>query len=210
MLPFVADSESLLLDAGGGSGRRVEQFLKRYSRAQAIIVDQSAAFLALAERRLAAFGPRAECRLERLQGQWAGNWPQAPAAIVSMSAIHHLEPAEKLELYRYCFQSLVPGGVFINADEVRPSDDADYLARCKAWVAHKRRAMDAGLIPPSIHPALKQWEERNVSHVGESRKSGDDCHETVENQLGYLSDAGFRQVNCPWHREMWAILRAAK
>ncbi len=210
MLHFGTDSESLLVDAGGGSGRLVEQFLKRFSHARAIIIDQSAAFLALAERHLAAFGPRAECRLERLQEDWTGNLPQAPAAIVSMSAIHHLEPAEKMDLYRRCFDSLAPGSVFINADEVRPSDDAYYLTRCKAWVALKRRAMDASLIPPSIHPALRQWEERNVNHFGEPRKSGDDCHETIDAQLGYLRDAGFSQVECPWRQEMWAILHAIK
>lgn len=210
MLPFGRESESLFVDAGGGSGRLVEGFLSRFSRARAIIIDQSAAFLALAERRLARFGPRAECRLARLQEDWTGSLPTAPAAIVSMSAIHHLEPAEKQCLYRRCFQSLAPGGVFINADEVRPADDADYLARSKAWVGHKRRAMDAGLIPESIHPALRQWEERNVNHFGEPRKSGDDCHETVEAQLGCLRDAGFRQVECPWYQEIWAILHGVK
>ena len=206
MIPFGRDAEFLLVDAGGGSGRFVEKFLNRYSRARAIIIDQSAAFLALAERRLTAFGPRAECRLARLQDHWTNDLSQAPAAIVSMSAIHHLEPAGKRDLYRRCSEALQPAGVFINADEVRPADDADYLARCRAWVAHKSRAMDAGLIPASIHPALRQWEERNVRRFGEPRKSGDDCHETVEAQVGYLSACGFPRVECTWHKEMWAIL----
>jgi tRNA (cmo5U34)-methyltransferase len=210
MIPSDRDVEMLLVDAGGGSGRFVEKFLQRFAHAQAIIVDQSAAFLALAERRLAPFGSRAECRLAKLQDDWTASLPQPPSAIVSMSAIHHLEPNEKSDLYRRCCESLAQGGVFINADEVRPADDADYLARCEAWVAHKKRAMESGLIPTSIHPALRQWEQRNVQRFGESRKSGDDCHETIEAQLGYLRDAGFRQVDCPWHQEMWAILYAVK
>jgi SAM-dependent methyltransferase len=210
LLPLRSDSEFLLVDAGGGSGRFVEKLLNRFGKARAIIVDQSAAFLALAERRLAAFGPRADCRLARLQDDWTAKLPQPPAAIASMSAIHHLEPAEKKDLYRRCFDSLESGGVFINADEVRPADDDEYLARCRAWVAHKKRAMAAGLIPESIHPALRGWEERNVVRFSEPRKSGDDCHETIEAQLGYLTDAGFRQADCPWQREMWAILRGVK
>jgi hypothetical protein len=70
--------------------------------------------------------------------------------------------------------------------------------------------MTAGLIPASIHPALRGWEERNVGRFGEPRQSGDDCHETVQDQLAYLSAAGFTTVECPWEKEMWAILFAAK
>lgn len=210
MIPFGRDAEFLLVDAGGGSGRLVEKFLRRFAHAHAIIIDQSAAFLALAERRLASFGPRAECHLARLQDDWIQNAANAPTAIVSMSAIHHLEPDEKKDLYRRCFDTLVPGGLLLNADEVRPKGDDEYLARCRAWVAHKKRAMAAGLIPESIHPALRGWEERNVLRFGEPRKSGDDCHETIEAQLGYLTDAGFRQVDCSWQKEMWAILRGVK
>ena len=210
LLPFSRESDFLLVDAGGGSGRLVEKFLNRFAPARAIIIDQSSAFLALAERRLAAFGPRTECRLARLQDDWTASLPQPPAAIVSMSAIHHLEPAEKRDLYRRCFEALVPDGLLVNADEVRPENDEEYLARCRAWVAHKKRAIAAGLIPESIHTALRGWEERNVLRFGEPRKSGDDCHETIDAQLGYLTAAGFRQVSCPWQEQMWAILHGVK
>jgi hypothetical protein len=127
-----------------------------------------------------------------------------------MSAIHHLDPAEKSDFYRRCFQALATPGIFINADEVRPESDDDYLARCRRWVAHKKQAMEAGLIHPSIHPALRQWEARNVGGFGGPRQSGDDCHEAVGVQLGYLSRAGFPTVHCVWERDMWAVLVAAK
>jgi SAM-dependent methyltransferase len=210
LLPFQENSDCLIVDAGGGSGRFIELILKRFPGVRALIVDQSAAFLGLAERRLAVFGHRAECRLARLQDNWTDDLVQPPAAVVSMSAIHHLEPSEKRDLVRRCYDSLAHGGVFINGDEVRPADDADYLARCRAWVAHKKHAIQKGLIPASIQPALRQWEERNVVHFGEPRKSGDDCHETVAAQLEYLTAAGFVAVDCPWQQEMWAILFGAK
>jgi tRNA (cmo5U34)-methyltransferase len=210
LLPFAADDEFLVVDAGGGSGRLAEKILQKFLRARAVIIDQSIPFLALAERRLAAFGGRAECRQSRLQDDWIRELAPIHGAIVSMSAIHHLDPDEKQDLYRRCYDALEPGGVFINADEVRPEDDGDYLARCQAWVAYKKQAMQAGLIPESIHPALRQWAERNVTRFGEPRKSGDDCHETAETQLGYLRSCGFSRVQCPWQREMWAVLHAVK
>lgn len=210
MLPIEPETKCLIVDAGGGSGRLMDRLLQRFPGAQGIIVDQSAAFLALAERRLSVYRGRARCRLSRLQDDWTHDLPCAPDAIVSMSAIHHLEPAEKRDLYRRCYESLTQGGIFLNADEVRSNDDAEYLARCRAWVEHFERSAAAGLIPHSIRPALRQWAERNVTRFSEPRTSGDDCHETIELQLDYLHSAGFDAVDCPWQQDMWAILCGVK
>jgi tRNA (cmo5U34)-methyltransferase len=175
-----------------------------------VVIDQSEAFLALAERRLQLFGDRAACRRSRLQDNWAAELLEPPAAIVSMSAIHHLDPAEKQALYCRCWEALRPGGIFLNADEVRPVDDAAYLAECRAWAAHMHRVMAAGVVPPPMCDALLRWETRNVEQFGTPRVSGDDCHETVEVQMRYLAAAGFEAVDVPWHRELWALLRGLK
>jgi len=210
LLPFATDAEILLVDAGGGSGRLIELFLDRFARATAIIVDQSETFLAIAERRLARFGGRAECRLARLQNDWTAGLPGTPDAVVSMSAIHHLDPAEKLDLYGRLHDALALRGVLLNGDEVRPADDAEYLARCRWWAEHMHRVSEAGLVPAAFRPAMLKWEERNVTRFGQPRVSGDDCHETVETQLGYFRAAGFARADCPWQKEMWAILRGVK
>lgn len=209
-LPFPRDADFLLVDAGGGSGRLVERCLRQFPRARALIVDQSEAFLALAQQRLSPFGDRAACQLARLQDDWTATLPAAPAAIVSMSAIHHLDPREKQDLYQRCHAVLAPGGVFLNGDEVRATDDATYLAQVQAWAGHMHRMMETGLAPASIHPALLQWEARNVHQFGTPRRSGDDCHEMVAAQLGYLRACGFASVAAVWQKDMWAILRAVK
>jgi hypothetical protein len=55
-----------------------------------------------------------------------------------------------------------------------------------------------------------KWIERNVTHFGGPRKSGEDCHETAAAELAYLQSAGFAVVDCPWHRHLWGILRGTK
>ncbi len=209
-LPFPADAEILLVDLGGGSGRLAARFLDRWPRAQAIVVDQSDPFLALAERRLAAFDGRGTCVLARLQDDWRSKLPQPAGAIVSMSAIHHLEPAEKRAVYQEAFEALAPGGIFLNGDEVRPEREGDYRREVEAWAEHMRRHMASGSIGEAFHPALDKWIERNVTHFGGPRKSGEDCHETAAAQLAYLQSAGFAVVDCPWHRHLWGILRGTK
>ena len=153
----------LVVDLGGGSGRLVERILDSWPRASAIVLDQSEPFLALAERRLARFGSRATCVLARLQDDWKSQLPAQAAAIVSMSAIHHLEPAEKQTLYSQCAEALAPGGVLMNGDEVRDANDARYRAELESWAAHMRRGMADGSIGEIFHPALHKWIERNVT-----------------------------------------------
>ena len=203
-------TDFLLVDAGGGSGRFVERFLTRFKQARAIIVDQSEAFLNLAKRRLFPFEKRTHFFLNRLQENWFAHLPEAPSAIVSMSAVHHLDSDEKRAFYERCYDALPQDGVFLNGDEVRAADDADYLAQCKFWVAHMHKVMESDLVPAVMHEALIQWESRNVHQFGTPRVSGDDCHETIEAHLGYLTACGFSTVNCPWQKGMWSILCAVK
>lgn len=199
-----------VVDIGGGSGRLVERILEREPRGRARIVDQSSAFLALAERRLARFGDRCTLQTARLQEHWDVELAEPPTAIVSMSAIHHLDPMEKQQLYRRCHDRLAPGGIFMNGDEVRPPDDSQYLACCRAWSVHMRNLAEAQLVSEPMRQALMQWEVRNVHHFGTPRVSGDDCHETIAVQLDYLRTAGFAKVSVVWERAMWGVLYARR
>ena len=202
-------SDITLVDAGGGSGRFIERFLQSYPSSRAVLVDQSEPFSSLARKRLRRFGSRAVCQVARLQDDWFSAVDQ-PSAIASMSAIHHLEAVEKRQFYAQSFSALAPGGVLVNGDEVRSDDDASYLEQCKAWVTHMRKVMDQGLVPEPMCQALLDWERRNVGEFGQPRFSGDDCHETVDAQCGYLADVGFKSVTVPWQKDMWAIFEARK
>jgi tRNA (cmo5U34)-methyltransferase len=209
LLPRDLEDGGLVVDLGGGSGRLVERILDGRPRASAIVIDQSEPFLALAERRLARFGQRATCVLARLQDAWYEKLPTAATAIVSMSAIHHLEPAEKQALYQQCYTALKAGGLLLNGDEVRAADEEGYLRQLQCWAEHMRRSIAAGKVPTVFHNALERWIERNVGRFGEPKHSGDDCHETIDAQVSYFRAAGYT-ADCPWQREMWAVLRGVK
>jgi cyclopropane fatty-acyl-phospholipid synthase-like methyltransferase len=209
-LPFQSKDEVRLLDVGGGSGRLAERFLDAFPNARAVVLDQSQPFLALATKRLARFGPRADVILARLQDDWPAQLSSQPDAIVSTSAIHHLEPAEKRNLYQCCRQALVPGGVFINGDEIRDDDEAAYLAQLQTWAAHMQRLIADNEVSEPMAQALSAWQSRNIDHFQQPRRSGDDCHETIAAQLEYLQAAGFDSVQCPWRKDLWALLAGRK
>ena len=209
LLPPDLRSRDLVVDLGGGSGRLVERILDRWP-VTAVVIDQSEPFLALAERRLARFGSRANCILVRLQDRWLDHLRAGVRCVVSMSAIHHLDPTEKRALYQQCYESLLPGGVLLNGDEVRAELDSAYLADVSAWAEHMRAAMSSGKIPASFHAALEKWIDRNVARFGEPKQSGDDCHETIAAQLAYFRSTGFAAADCPWQKSLWAILRGSR
>jgi SAM-dependent methyltransferase len=195
-----------VVDLGGGSGRLLERVLERFVRARTVLVDQSAAFLAIAERRLARFGDRVTLMEKRLQDDWAAALPTTPDALVSMSAIHHLEPLEKQSLYARCYDALAPNGLFLNGDELRPESDAEYLAMMEWWSERKDVDTSEGRIPESFRPVFEAWYDRNIRRFGEPKTSGDDCHETAAVQEEYLRAAGFRDVHIAWSEQLWGVL----
>jgi tRNA (cmo5U34)-methyltransferase len=209
-IPFEVDGPFSLVDLGGGSGRLADRVLERFVGAHVTVVDQSEPFLALAERKLARFGARATFVQCRLQDEWEAKLPSAPNVIVSTSAIHHLEPREKRDLYARCFAALAPGGVFINGDEYRPADDGEFLALIKEWSAHMTSALTEGRIPESFQATLDHWHKRNIVEFGEPKKSGDDCQETIAVQIGYLREAGFARVATVWAEKLWGVVAASK
>jgi ubiquinone/menaquinone biosynthesis C-methylase UbiE len=204
------ESGGTVLDLGAGSGRLVERILERFPGTRAVLVDQSEAFLELARRRLVSQAGRVDFVHGRLQEEWSDCIPEHVNAIVSMSAIHHLEPDEKQRCYGEAWKALRPGGVFANGDEVRAESDEQYHMQCAAWGRHMQRLVDEALVSAPMAGALAAWQSRNIQGASAPRRSGDDCHETVERQLEYLREAGFEDVFAAWSRDLWTVLTARR
>jgi tRNA (cmo5U34)-methyltransferase len=100
-------------------------------------------------------------------------------AIVSALAIHHLDDGAKRDLYARAQAGLRPGGVFVNAEQVRaPSPDLE-----RSWRDWHREASAAlGTTP-------QEWA------AAEERMAVDRCA-TVADQLDWLRAAGFADADC--------------
>ncbi|QDT70509.1 C-methyltransferase CouO [Planctomycetes bacterium MalM25] len=207
-LAEVVESPSHVIDLGGGSGRLAERVLERFPQATVTVVDPSEPFLRLARRRLARFGKRARYLASRAQEPW--NEAVGPAdAIVSTSALHHLDSVEKNRVFTACHAALKPDGAFINGDEYRPPSDRTYRELLEEWGEHMRGSLAAGLIPDTFGPLLDRWEASNLHDFGGPRESGDDCHETVEEQSARLYGAGFREVRTTFRERLWGVVVAS-
>ncbi len=200
---------SHVVDLGGGSGRLAEQILGAFPQAAVTVVEPSKSFRTLATRRLSRFGDRATIVPGRAEEAWSGAVRPAEA-IVSTSALHHLDADQKNAAFATAFGALPAGGVMINGDEYRPPSDATYRELLIEWGEHMRSSLAAGLIPDTFGGIIDRWEARNLDDFGGPRTSGDDCHETTEEQIARLYGAGFSRVEKTWHSRLWGVLVAQR
>jgi tRNA (cmo5U34)-methyltransferase len=176
-----------VLDLGAGTGLLARAVLRSYPHCELVLLDGSAAML---EQARAALGDRASY----IHADLATPLPAGPwDAVVSALAIHHLEDAAKRELFARVHAALVPGGVFVNVEQVSAPTAA--LERIyAAW--HERRARELGA-------SDQEW-------AGARERMAADRMATVEQQLQWLGAAGFADCDCLFKDHRLAVLFARR
>jgi tRNA (cmo5U34)-methyltransferase len=178
-----------ILDLGAGSGLLSALVRERFPQAQIHLIDFSGPMLDLARARLGD-----DPRIIYQQADYVTDpLPQNLCAVVSSLSIHHLEDADKRTVFARIYQSLAPGGVFINAEQVAgptPALDARYKS---LWLEQVRAA---GATEQQIADSLyRQQEDRCAS---------------VEDQLTWLRAAGFADADCWYKENRMAVLSGTK
>jgi tRNA (cmo5U34)-methyltransferase len=109
-----------VLELGVGTGQTSHRVLDLHPAAELIGIDESAEMLAAAAAQI----PSADLRVHRLEDPL----PEGPFdLIVSALAVHHLDGADKAELFSRIAERLRPDGRFVLGDVVVPQDPADVV-----------------------------------------------------------------------------------
>jgi tRNA (cmo5U34)-methyltransferase len=178
-----------ILDLGAGSGLLTVLIHNRFPQARIHLIDFSAPMLELARRRLgnAPFATYEQADYVKAM------LPENLDAVVSSLSIHHLDHADKRELFRTIYAALAPGGRFINAEQVAgPTPDLDERYRA-LWLEQVRIA---GATPEQIQASLyRQREDRCAS---------------VEDHLQWLREAGFRDADCWYKNYRFAVMAGTR
>ena len=106
-----------ILELGTGTGETARRLLERHPRASLVGIDESDGMLRAAAAALPA--DRVELRVRRLQEALpSGRFD----LVVSALCVHHLDGREKADLFGRVSAALAPGGRFVLADLILPTD----------------------------------------------------------------------------------------
>lgn len=187
-------SESIrVLELGAGTGALTAKLLTRFPESSVLAADHSEQMLVEAERKLETFGDRVELR----QGAFPEDYPSETDEfdlVVSSLAVHHLDEAEKKDLFDAIFKALKPGGWFINGDVVQ--FDAPHLEK-----------LSGDMIENWVRS--KGWEEADFMDEWEASDDYDNPS-SLTDQLIWLRESDFEAVTSIWQYYNFAVYGGQK
>jgi tRNA (cmo5U34)-methyltransferase len=172
------------LDVGAGAGAMSELMLGAGgsgAESEGVLVDFSEPMLSRAAANLADYAGRWRAVKGDLNDPaWHDALPGGRYdAVVSGLAIHHLPPERKPALFAEIFALLEPGGMFVNMDYV-------------AIDGPLRGLFDEEMLANAVRAERDSGGTRHEHEV--DLEDDDDRPDTVEDQLRWLRDAGFEEV----------------
>lgn len=174
-----------VLDLGAGTGLFTAMLLARHPDAQIHLVDASEKMLEQARQRFDGNPAITYAVADMSDTELGGPWD----LIISALAIHHLEDAAKKHLFGEIRSALSEGGLFVNAEQVLGHDCEVEARYARIWLQQVKRL---GVPEEEITKALE-------------RMSHDRCS-PIENQLQWMHDTGFSEVDCSFKAWRFAVL----
>jgi tRNA (cmo5U34)-methyltransferase len=187
-LNFPADNPRVL-DLGCGTGLFTALLLAKYPKARVTLVDIADGMLKVARERFAD-----HTDFEYVNADFGNLNLSGPFdIIISGIAIHHIAGSEKKRLYKKCFKWLVRDGVFVNGDQIEGETEAAHAFNMRLW---KASIETSGLPREEIDDAYERMKFDHPSKVSE--------------QLAWLREIGFRDVDCIYKYLPLAVFYAKK
>lgn len=177
LIPLCPEDEINVLDLGAGTGLFAWHVMQRYPQAKFVLYDLSSRMLAVARERFAELEDRVsivEADYLRLDAV------DTYHAVISSFSIHHLSHADKQRLFRLVHRALKPSGAFINIDQIEAPTPALKNLYWHGWLEKVR---SAGADEEQVQESIR-------------RRSALDNDATLADQLRWLTDAGFTEVDC--------------
>lgn len=204
LIPAEADDAFTGVEIGTGQGWLTAAILGRFPNARMIGLDGSETMLRATETSLAPYPGRFDLRPFRLEDDaWITALPDGLRCIVSSLVIHHLKGPDKAALFHALHTKLAPGGALLIADVMEPTSHWGRRHMAHAWntdveyqsveLGGDRRAYDQFV---ADHWNLYQYPP-DTDDI--------DFPSTLPEQLGWLSDAGFVDVDVFWVRAGHAL-----
>jgi tRNA (cmo5U34)-methyltransferase len=168
-----------ILDLGAGTGLFSNFMRRRLPEGRFVLWDVAGKMLEVAQTR---FRDNTES-FSYIEGDYRSiSYSEAFDLVISSLSIHHLKDEDKRDLFGRIYRSLRGRGVFINVDLVQGATPylEDFYGR--NWY---RKMRESGASEEEVRAGI----ERRIAFDREA---------SLEDQLKWLRDAGFRDVDCAY------------
>jgi tRNA (cmo5U34)-methyltransferase len=186
-----------ILELSCGEGLLAEVLLHRFPLVTVHGYDMSPVMLQQAKARLVPFGERfAPRRFNLAEREWRTAEPRFHTVVSSLT-IHHLDGAEKQQLFRDLFPMLLAGGTLVIADLVTPTRALGTAVAANGWdevVRQRSQHLDGN------DDALARFEQLkwNLYRYPEDPAVAIDKPSHLLDQLKWVEQAGFTAVDVHW------------
>ncbi|MBM2805370.1 MAG: Class SAM-dependent methyltransferase [Deltaproteobacteria bacterium] len=192
MIPHPIEAPIRVLDIGAGYGALASGVLHDRPNATAVCLDASAAMLQLGADKNAGL----KDRIRFVQGSletpdWLKSVDGTFDAVISTRALHHFtENQRRRYIFKEVYDLVRAGGCFINGDNVR--------AATKSLTERYRSARDGYLDRMIRQASGGKTNLAEAKAASPSTYHGPHNNGHLEEELGWLREAGFQDVDCFW------------
>jgi len=192
-----------VVELGAGQGALARAVLRAFPACRYVALDRSARMRSALRRTLRAFGPRAAVReFELADAAWRRDLPRPLRCVLASLVVHHLTDAEKQRLFADVAARLDRGGGFLLADLVLPVNARARRLFADQWTEAARtqsRARSGGAA------ALRRFIRDGWNYYAASDPDPYDQPARLVEQMQWMREAGFAQVDCFWMHAGHAI-----
>jgi ubiquinone/menaquinone biosynthesis C-methylase UbiE len=170
-----------ILDLGIGSGRAEELIYKKIPSAEIVGIDSSNTMIRIAEKRLVNKNlVTLEHDLEKINTLVL---PEGDYSIaITLFTLHEISAVQKREIFKFIYKTLLPGGLYVLVDRFKIDTNKIFGPYKSQWNWQSENAN-------TNH--WSDWKE-SFEEYQKRINSKDDSPDSVEDQLNWLRELGFK------------------
>ena len=203
LIPAERDEVFTAVELGAGAGALARAILSKFPRCRYIALDRSEWMRAALGRTLRRYGARATVRGFGLaDAAWREELPRPLRCVLASLVVHHLADAEKRRLFADLAARLERGGALLLADLVLPANARIrglFAAQWNDAAREQSRAVTGGAA------ALRRFTRDGWNYYATSAPDPYDQPARLADQVRWLREAGFDEVDCFWMQAGHAI-----
>ncbi|HEU5229415.1 MAG TPA: class I SAM-dependent methyltransferase [Ktedonobacteraceae bacterium] len=205
LIPAQRDEVFALVELAAGGGELAEAILEHFPNCRYLALDGSEMMLTQLQQRLARFSDRVEIRqFDIAVRDWRTQLPTGLRCVLSSLCVHHLSGGGKRQLFSDMAAMLEPGGALLLADIIEPANQriADLFAHQYDQIVCEQSLATRGDLSGYERYQELKW---NYFRYDYGTPDTFDQPSLLNDQLRWLSEAGFSVVDCYWMRAGHAV-----